>query len=109
MLEGWQDIDAKRLLKEMDAGLVQPRQIVDVRELPEWEYYRMEGTTHIPMNTIPDHWDRLSTVQPLYIICAHGVRSVAVCRYLSERGHSGLRNVSGGMAAVASLKGFQYD
>ena len=50
-----------------------------------------------------------SNGQPIYIIRAHGVRSTAVCRYLNERGYSNLTNVTGGMAAVASLEGFQYD
>jgi rhodanese-related sulfurtransferase len=83
--------------------------IIDVREEGEWDYYHLEEAVHFPMNTIPERLNDLSKDQTLYIICAHGVRSAAVCQYLFQHGFSNVTNVEGGMAAVAELRGFAYD
>jgi rhodanese-related sulfurtransferase len=109
MMERWSDVDPKTFVELLRKGELTPEHVIDVREQVEWDYYHLERTTLMPMNTIPDRLDELPRDKPLYIICAHGVRSAAVCRYLQERGFVGLRNVSGGMAAVASFEGFQYD
>ncbi|WP_028561331.1 rhodanese-like domain-containing protein [Paenibacillus pinihumi] len=108
-MEDWKDIEADSLLEKLDRGEIRAQQIVDVREIMEWEYYHLEGTRHIPMNTIPERIDELMGEEDLYIICAHGVRSVAVCRYLDGQGRVSLHNVAGGMADAASIRGFQYD
>ncbi|WP_042162684.1 rhodanese-like domain-containing protein [Paenibacillus gorillae] len=105
----WQDISADELLKLMDEGKLQREQVIDVRELHEWEYYHLESSLLIPMNSIPHRLGELDDDKPLYIVCAHGVRSAAVCRYLQEQGYGSLHNVEGGMAAIALLQGFQYD
>jgi rhodanese-related sulfurtransferase len=83
--------------------------IVDVRELPEWHYYHLDGTKHIPMHTIPERIDELSRDETLYVICAHGVRSAAVCNYMLQQGFTQIKNVEGGMSAIAELRGFSYD
>ncbi|MFC4777527.1 rhodanese-like domain-containing protein [Paenibacillus sp. GCM10023252] len=105
----WRNIEANELLAMLKDEQLKPAQIIDVRELFEWEYYHIEGSTHIPMNELPARLSELTDEQPLYIICAHGVRSAAVCRYLEEQGCSRLHNVAGGMAAAAFIQGFQYD
>ncbi|MNH40150.1 thiosulfate sulfurtransferase [compost metagenome] len=61
------------------------------------------------MSSLPQRLGELDETGPLYIVCAHGVRSEAVCRYLEEQGYSDLHNVTGGMSAIALLRGFQYD
>jgi hypothetical protein len=58
---------------------------------------------------LPLKADQWVKEQPFYIICAHGVRSFAVANYLVEQGFIDVTNVAGGMAAVAELRGFQYD
>ncbi|MBJ6363488.1 rhodanese-like domain-containing protein [Paenibacillus sp. GCM10012307] len=108
-MENWQNIRAENLLEKLDRGEIEARQIVDIRETMEWAYYHLEQTRHMPMSTIPQCLDELMGDEDLYIICAHGVRSVAVCRYLSEQGRGNLHNVAGGMADAASVLGFQYD
>ncbi|PWW05584.1 rhodanese-related sulfurtransferase [Paenibacillus cellulosilyticus] len=105
----WENIDAHALLKLLADGSLKPDQIIDVREHHEWDYYRLDGTTHIPMSIFPDQLASLAKSEPWYILCAHGVRSVAVCRYMQENGYDTLHNIVGGIAAVAELKGFQYD
>ncbi|WP_068775367.1 rhodanese-like domain-containing protein [Paenibacillus sp. FJAT-26967] len=83
--------------------------VIDVRETVEWNYYHLEGTEHIPMNTIPGRLGELPEDVPLYVICAHGVRSEMVCAYLQQNGYEHMINVEGGMAAVSGLRGFAYD
>lgn len=83
--------------------------VIDVREPYEWEYYHLDDTILMPMNTIPERLNELPKHQTIYVICAHGVRSYAVCRYLTQQGYGDIHNVAGGMAAVASLNGFRYD
>ncbi|WP_274651680.1 rhodanese-like domain-containing protein [Paenibacillus humicola] len=108
-MKRWTDVEPLEFVRRMREGGLSADQVIDVREQPEWDYYHLEQTTLMPMNTIPGRIDELPRDKPLYIICAHGVRSEAVCRYLHERGFGGLQNVLGGMAAVASHAGFEYD
>lgn len=105
----WQDVTPQFLLDLLENGNVDRTQIIDVREEFEWDFYHIEASVLIPMNTIPVRHNELDDSKPIFIICAHGVRSVTVCNYLEEQGYSNLHNVTGGMAAIASLKGFQYD
>jgi rhodanese-related sulfurtransferase len=84
-------------------------QVIDVREIAEWNYYHLEQTIHIPMNSIPEKMNTLNQEETLYLICAHGVRSAAVCDYLTKHNFTKVINVEGGMAAIAELRGFQYD
>jgi rhodanese-related sulfurtransferase len=93
------------LEKDTDKQLV----IIDVREQIEWDYYHLDHTLLMPMNSIPGRIHEIPQHQEVYIICAHGVRSEMVCGYLRENGFDRVINVDGGMAAVAYLRGFDYD
>ncbi|GGD69449.1 rhodanese-like domain-containing protein [Paenibacillus nasutitermitis] len=108
-MELWKDIEPDAFHLLASGGWLEPAQVIDVREQMEWDYYHLDGSLLVPMNTIPGRLDEIPTDKPVYIICAHGVRSTGVCRYLTEKGYSNLHNVNGGMAAVAALRGFQYD
>lgn len=105
----WQDVTPQYLLELLENGQSDSIQLIDVRESFEWDYYHIEPAELIPMNAIPNRMGELDESKTTFVICAHGVRSRAVCDYLEEQGYSDLRNVTGGMAAIASLKGFQYD
>ncbi|GFN30609.1 rhodanese-like domain-containing protein [Paenibacillus xylaniclasticus] len=105
----WENVGAEELLRLLAEGRLKAEQIVDVRELHEWEYYHLEGTRHMPMSVFPELMEGLGRNETLYIMCAHGVRSQAVCRYMQDNGYESLLNVEGGIAAVAACQGFQYD
>lgn len=105
----WKEFEPESLLKLLEEGQLEAEQVIDVREQQEWDYYHLQSSILLPMNTIPYSLGTISDDKPLYIVCAHGVRSAAVCNYLEEQGYSSLHNVTGGMAAIASLQGFQYD
>ncbi|WP_409346569.1 rhodanese-like domain-containing protein [Paenibacillus sp. MBLB4367] len=102
-------IDPEQLLALMADGSLDEAQLVDVREQEEWDYYHLGEAELIPMQTIPGRLGEIARDKPVYVICAHGVRSMMVCRFLEENSVGDVINVNGGMAAVASLRGFQYD
>jgi rhodanese-related sulfurtransferase len=90
-------------------GLTANEIVIDVRELWEWEYYHLENAIHIPMNQLPQVISEIPLDSDLYIICAHGVRSAYVTDYLLQQNYTKVWNVAGGMAAVSSFFGFEYD
>lgn len=102
-------IHPKAFAELLERWTPQQGTIIDVREPYEWEYYHLENSRLVPMNTIPSRMDDWSKDETLYIICAHGVRSETVSHYLAEQGFTHVINVNGGMAAVAELRGFAYD
>lgn len=102
-------ITPREFLREYDNGELQNGIVIDVREPFEWDYYHLEGTELIPLQTIPSALDRLPRDKTIYVVCAHGVRSETACRYLVQQGYEQLVNVIGGMAAIAAERGFAYD
>lgn len=103
------DITPERFAAGYEQGGPADGIVIDVREPHEWDYYHLERARHMPMNTIPDRLEELPRDKTLYIVCAHGVRSAMVCGYLRQQGFANVKNVQGGMAAVAALRGFAYD
>ncbi len=103
------DITPEQIVRMLEEERLGDAIIVDVREPFEWDYYHLEPSVLIPMNTVPERLDELPRDKPLYIVCAHGVRSAMVCNYLLSQGYTQIKNVQGGMSAVAMLRGFQYD
>jgi rhodanese-related sulfurtransferase len=83
--------------------------VIDVREQYEWDYYHLDDSLLIPMNSVPGRLHEIPQNQDVFVICAHGVRSEMVCAYLRENGYDRVINVDGGMAAVAYLRGHAYD
>ncbi|WP_127585319.1 rhodanese-like domain-containing protein [Paenibacillus koleovorans] len=102
-------ISPKAFHEKLNAWSPEQGMIVDVRERYEWDYYHLDESILMPMNTIPGRLEELSREGQLFIICAHGVRSETVSHFLAERGFDNVVNVNGGMAAFAELRGFQYD
>lgn len=105
----FENISPEAFMKKWESGELDEEQILDVREQPEWDYYHLDETRHVPMNTIPVRLKEIPRDREVYIVCAHGSRSQMVCSYLVRQGIDKVVNVEGGMAALAELRGFQYD
>ncbi|MCS1350952.1 rhodanese-like domain-containing protein [Mechercharimyces sp. CAU 1602] len=75
-------------------------QLIDVRELHEWEAYHLPEADLIPLQTLPQESGRLQREEPVYLLCAHGVRSEYAARYLKGMGFSKVINVEGGLSKV---------
>lgn len=102
-------IHPQKFLEALEQHLLKDSMIIDVREAHEWEFYHLEEAKLIPMQQIPLRMGELPDDQDVYLVCAHGVRSYRVAEYLQENGIDRVINVDGGMAAIAMLRGFQYD
>lgn len=103
------DISPEQFLELYGREQLEQADVVDVREPHEWAYYHLERSVLMPVQTIPGKLEELPRDRTFYVICAHGVRSDMVCRYLRQQGFDNVVNVEGGMAAVAELRGFPYD
>lgn len=73
--------------------------LIDCREPGEYEHCRIEGSTLIPMNEIPERLGELEPHrdQPLVVHCHHGGRSLRVVEYLRANGFPTAQNMTGGI------------
>ena len=75
--------------------------LLDVRENWEFETCKIEGSTLIPMNTIPARIEELDDDAQIVCICHHGARSMSVAAFLDRHGFSNTFNLTGGIHAWA--------
>ena len=72
--------------------------IIDIREPYELNSGIIEGSIHIPMNSIPNRLEELPEKSAKIVIyCAHGVRSYGVTAWLREQGWEDSWSLSGGL------------
>jgi len=90
-------ISAKELQEKLQVT-VKPL-LLDVRELNEFEFARIEGSLHIPLNQIPARIKELDSTDGCVVICHHGMRSQQAASYLVQNGLSNIYNLSGGIDA----------
>ena len=82
-------------LKEKILGS-NPVNIIDVRTDEETAMGVIPGAKTIPMDQIPDNLNHFNKSETYYIICAAGMRSAKVVKYLEDQGVHAI-NVEGGM------------
>ena len=75
--------------------------LLDVREQWEYETCRIDGSTLIPMSTIPARIDDLDEDAAIVCICHHGARSLNVAAFLEHHGFGKVYNLTGGIHAWA--------
>ncbi len=69
--------------------------LLDTRTDEEVAHGRIEGTVHIPLDSLRDRVGELDPKKPVYINCHSGLRSYIACRILSQHGFT-CYNLSGG-------------
>ncbi|MDN4594189.1 rhodanese-like domain-containing protein [Polycladomyces subterraneus] len=74
--------------------------ILDVREPEEWEVDHLDGAVLIPLQHLPHRLHELERDQKVYVLCAHGIRSIYAANFLLSQGFRRVVNVDDGMAAV---------
>ncbi len=77
--------------------------LLDVREVNEFEYTRIEGSRLIPLSLIPAKVNELDCEQETILICHHGMRSMQAAVYLEECGFIHVYNLQGGIDAWSVL------
>ncbi len=75
--------------------------LLDVREPWEFDKARIDGSTLIPMRSIPVHLEDFDPEQEIVVICHHGIRSRMVALYLENHGFANVINLTGGVEAWA--------
>ena len=90
---------------ELAAWLADPARprplLLDVRENWEFATCSIDGSTLIPMNTIPARMQELDDDAEIVCICHHGARSMNVAAFLERNGFSRVTNLTGGIHAWA--------
>ena len=82
-------------------------QIVDVREKPEWDAGRIEGSVHIPLSELmAGRLESLDTSRPVVAVCRTGNRSEVAALMLQARGFDA-HNMEGGTEAWVAA-GFPF-
>ena len=95
------EFSAKELHDYLDSAAERPL-LLDVREPWEFDKVRIDGSTLVPMRSVPDRLQELDPDRETVVICHHGIRSRMVGHFLENQGFSNVINLSGGVAAWAS-------
>src|SRR5213594_881480 len=94
---GIQEMSPHELKRKIDAG--EPFELIDVRELFEYEIARIDGAKLIPLGEISERTEELQREQPIVVHCHSGTRSAQAVRLLQQRGFSNVYNLEGGIDA----------
>jgi len=88
---------------ELQARMVagEKPQLVDVRELWEFNTARIVGSVLIPMGEVAARVAELDNDADIIVICHHGGRSMQVAAFLEREGFSKVHNLTGGVDAWA--------
>jgi rhodanese-related sulfurtransferase len=75
--------------------------LLDVREPWEQGICQIDGSTLLPMRTLPAALPELDPALPTVCICHHGARSAQVAHWLERQGFAAVYNLTGGVDAWA--------
>jgi adenylyltransferase/sulfurtransferase len=89
--------ELKRVLSDKQSGV----RVIDVRDPDEYEIAHIEGTTLLPLGTLPQRFTELDPNAQYYIHCKTGIRSMRALQFLREQGFKYLKSVKGGIHAWA--------
>lgn len=78
-------------------------QLIDVRDLAEWERGHIEGAIHIPVNELRSRLSEVDASKETMVYCAIGLRGYIAARILKQNGFENVRNVSGGYTTYAQV------
>ena len=71
-------------------------QLIDVREIHEYENANIGGEL-IPMQTVPEHLDKITKDKKVVVMCRSGKRSANVVSFLEQNGYTDVFNLEGGI------------
>jgi rhodanese-related sulfurtransferase len=80
----------------------EPIAIIDVREPWEYALCAIEGSTLIPLETLPAAAPTLARDAITVMVCHHGMRSHYAAEYLRSLGFPEILNLTGGIHRWAS-------
>lgn len=74
-------------------------QIIDVREVQEYEAVRIPGSKLISLSTFDQNYKQIDETKPAYFLCSIGKRALKAAEYLSSLGYKDLYVIEGGIKA----------
>jgi rhodanese-related sulfurtransferase len=77
--------------------------LVDVREPHEVEISALPGSIKIPLRTLPESLNRLSTADEIVVYCKMGGRSAQAVQFLLQSGFRKVQNLEGGIDRWAQV------
>ncbi|MGM0712946.1 rhodanese-like domain-containing protein [Brevibacillus parabrevis] len=96
MSNGVKEITPQELLEKLAAK--EQLQVIDVREVEEWNEGHIKEAKLIPLGFLPHRTDELDKDIPVIVVCRSGARSHRATEYLFELGFDAA-NMVGGMLA----------
>lgn len=89
----------------------EPLFILDVRETWEYEEFKINGASNIPLCSIPERLDELTNLKHDEIIChcKSGRRSHQAAKFLFKNGFTRVKSLEGGIEAYLSLQSAEKD
>tara|TARA_Y100000590_G_scaffold434446_1_gene552645 strand:+ start:703 stop:1023 length:321 start_codon:yes stop_codon:yes gene_type:complete len=75
--------------------------LLDVRTDREYFLSSIEGSLHMPMNTIAEKYTSLDQNSEIIVQCKSGVRSEKVCEFLLNNNYTNVKNLTGGIVEWA--------
>lgn len=73
--------------------------LLDVREPHEFSMAKIEGSTLIPLGTLPNSLNQLDPGDEIVALCHKGMRSADAVGFLLQQGFSNVKNLIGGIDA----------
>ncbi len=73
--------------------------LLDVREPHEFSMAKIEGSTLIPLGTLPQSLNQLDPTDEIVALCHKGMRSADAVGFLLQQGFSNVKNLIGGIDA----------
>jgi adenylyltransferase/sulfurtransferase len=74
--------------------------LIDVREMDEWAFNRIEGAELIPLSQFQQRGlEELAPDEEIVIYCHHGIRSAKAQGFLKAQGYENVLNLVGGIDA----------
>src|SRR5499425_2554917 len=89
------EITPLELKSKMDRG--DDYVLVDVREPEEYAIARIPGSRLIPLSTVPERINELSSADDIVVHCRSGVRSAKAVDFMKQAGFRRVKNLVGGM------------
>ncbi len=74
-------------------------QIIDVREVLEYESARIAGSKLIPLSSFDQNINKITSECPSYFLCGVGKRAARAAEYLESMGYKNLYVIEGGIKA----------
>ena len=93
------EITVKELKNKFDNN--EDFMLLDVRNIQEVLFSKINGSIHIPMNEIMKRINELDSNKEIIIQCKSGKRSARVCEYLMTQNFNNVKNLKGGIISWA--------